>query len=657
MFLRARSLRGAAFQHRRMTETVANASPRRSLRKLMSPQATISRRLAAVLIADVVGYARLMERNETGTHTRLRAVRAEVTDPAIQANDGRIVRTVGDGLLVEFHSATDALIAAVAIQRDMRARNQGVPADERIEYRIGINLGDIIISSDDIAGDGVNLAARLQALADPGGICVSQTVQEQLHEDLGVAFVDAGEQRVKKHRPPGARVPGRAAAADQLGEGACALAHWRRNASLRGMVAGLLVLLIGAAVAGFWWQTRSFDPPRLSVAAMPFETIPADVQNTQLAIALSAELRNGLSRLGSGGAFSMPKAEVTERDPRGVARELNVRYVLTGALKRDADKLDVQAQLIDGTTGTAVWSDQFVYAQDGSNSADRLAAARLTAALRLELLRLEAQRAQQKAPAERDATDLAAMAYAVIYGPGYSDPARMKEAGEHLQKALQLEPNNVLAMTARADWLMYEIEYLPAPAAAPLRAEALMLAKRAVAVAPNDGEAWSSYASALELTHEYLPALEAVDRSLKLDPANVNSMLYRGRLLMLQGRFDEAVAQARAAVTLAPQVQDVVGSGALVECQAQYFFKRAHAEAVVACERATGLGVGGYVTSLLLAALYVHTGEPAKAQQAKGRALEEFPELRLNTFFEGRFDGPIGPQSATAQLKQLGFAE
>lgn len=624
----------------------------------MSPQATISRRLAAVLIADVVGYARLMERNETGTHTRLRAVRAEVTDPAIQANDGRIVRTVGDGLLVEFHSATDALIAAVAIQRDMRARNQGVPADERIEYRIGINLGDIIISSDDIAGDGVNLAARLQALADPGGICVSQTVQEQLHEDLGVAFVDAGEQRVKNIARPVRVFRVVLQPLTSWGKARARWRLWRRNASLRGMVAGLLVLLIGAAVAGFWWQTRSFDPPRLSVAAMPFETIPADVQNTQLAIALSAELRNGLSRLGSGGAFSMPKAEVTERDPRGVARELNVRYVLTGALKRDADKLDVQAQLIDGTTGTAVWSDQFVYAQDGSNSADRLAAARLTAALRLELLRLEAQRAQQKAPAERDATDLAAMAYAVIYGPGYSDRARMKEAGEHLQKALQLEPNNVLAMTARADWLMYEIEYLPAPAAAPLRAEALMLAKRAVAVAPNDGEAWSSYASALELTHEYLPALEAVDRSLKLDPANVNSMLYRGRLLMLQGRFDEAVAQARAAVTLAPQVQDVVGSGALVECQAQYF-KRAHAEAVVACERATGLGVGGYVTSLLLAALYVHTGEPAKAQQAKGRALEEFPELRLNTFFEGRFDGPIGPRYRewAAQLKQLGFAE
>jgi adenylate cyclase len=140
---------------------------------------TVDRRLSAVLIADVVGYARLMERNETGTHTRLRAVRAEVTDPAITGNQGRIVRTVGDGLLVEFGSATEALRAAVAIQRDMRGRNQGVPAEERIEYRIGINLGDIIFTSDDIAGDGVNLAARLQALADPGGICVSQAVQEQ----------------------------------------------------------------------------------------------------------------------------------------------------------------------------------------------------------------------------------------------------------------------------------------------------------------------------------------------------------------------------------------------------------------------------------------------------------------------------------------------
>jgi tetratricopeptide (TPR) repeat protein len=327
-------------------------------------------------------------------------------------------------------------------------------------------------------------------------------------------------------------------------------------------------------------------------------------------------------------------------------------------LKRDADHLDVQAQLIDGETGTAVWSDEFVYPQDSSNRADRLVAARLTAALRLELLRLEAQRALQRPPQSRDATDLAAIGYAVIYGPGYSDRGRMKEAGENLAKALQLDPNNVLAITARADWLMYELEYLPPQERAPLKAEALALARRAVTVAPNDGESWSSYATALELTNEMQAALEAIDRSLKLDPSNANSSLYRGRLLMLQGRFDEAVDQVRAAAALAPQVQDVIGAAALVECQALYF-KRDYLRATQACERATGLGVDGYVTSMLQAALYAQAGQAARAQQAKTRALAEYPELRLNAFFADRLDGPIGDRYRewSEQLAKVGFPE
>jgi len=619
----------------------------------------VSRRLAAVLIADVVGYARLMERNETGTHTRLRAVRDEVTDPAIRANDGRIVRTVGDGLLVEFRSATDALRAAVAIQRDMRSRNAGVPEDERIDYRIGINLGDIIITADDIEGDGVNLAARLEALADPGGICVSQAVQEQLHEDLGIAFVDAGTQRVKNIARP-VRVY-RVVLQPLTGWGRTRARwrRWRRDAGLRGVAAGLIVIALGLAGTSLCLSQRAFDPPRLSIGTVPFATIPADIQNTQLAIALNAELRSGLSRLASGGLFAVPKAEYTERsDPRTVARELNVRHVLTGTLRRTSERLEVQAQLVEGETGATVWSDEFSFAQNESNVADRLAASRLAAVMRLELLRLEAQRAARKPAQARDATDLAAMAYAVIYGPDYSDRGRMKVAGEQLSQALAAEPNNLLALTAYADWLMYELEYLPAEAAEPMKAEATAVARRAVGVAPNDGEAWSSYASALELSRQYGAALEAIDRSLKLDPANVNSMLYRGRLLMLQGRFDDTLVQVREAVKLAPQVQDIVGSGALVECQALYF-KRAYSEAIVACERATGVGVGGYVTAMLLAALYQHQGDAAKASMAKERAISEFPDLRLKSFFRDRFEGPIGARYRewADELRKVGFAE
>lgn len=619
----------------------------------------VTRRLAAVLIADVVSYSRLMERNETGTHTRLRAVRDEVTDPAILANDGRIVRTVGDGLLVEFNSAGAALRAAVTIQREMQARNHGVPNEERIDYRIGINIGDIIVTPEDIEGDGVNLAARLQALADPGGICVSQAVQSQQRVDLGVSFVDAGVQRVKNIGRP-VRVY-RVVLQPLTGwdRTRARMRLWRRNAGLRGLLAGMAVVALAASAAAVWWSQRSFNPPRLSVTAVPFATIPADLQNTQLSIALAAELSNGLDRLAGGGLFTVPKlVAVRQTDPRAIARELNVRYVLSGTLKRSADRLDVLAQLVDGESGATLWSDQFWFAQDDTNRADRLAAARLTAAMRLELLRSEARRAEKKPAAERDVVDLAAMAYVVIYGPDYTDRRRMQELSQRLADALAHEPNNVLALVARAELLNFEIEYLAPEQAAPLKAEVMALARRAIALAPNDGEAWMSYAAALELANEYGPALEASRRSLVLDPSNAYAMLYHARLLMLNAQFDAAVRQARSAAEIAPQMQDVGGTAGLVECQALYY-KGSFAEATLACERAAGLGVSGYVTSMLLAALYVNGNDPERAAAARERTLKEYPDLRLRSFFKERARGPLAEpiERWSRDLKKAGFEE
>src|SRR6266496_5436293 len=162
----------------------------------------VSRRLVAVVVADVVGYSRLMERDEAGTHQRLRALHSELIAPKIAEHGGRTVKTSGDGMLLEFASATSALRCAVEIQREMGVRNLYVAPDERIEFRIGINLGDIIVEGDDILGDGVNVAARLETLADPGGICVASAVWEQVHEDLGVEFVDSGMQHVKNISKP-----------------------------------------------------------------------------------------------------------------------------------------------------------------------------------------------------------------------------------------------------------------------------------------------------------------------------------------------------------------------------------------------------------------------------------------------------------------------
>ncbi len=225
----------------------------------------MTRRLAAILVADVAGYSRLMERAETATHERLRALFHDVIFPGVAAHGGRTVKTTGDGMLLEFSSATAALRFAVGMQRAMAARNEGVTPDDRIAFRIGINLGDIIIDGDDIAGDGVNVAARLEPLAEPGGICVSAAVREQVREDLGVAFVDAGDKRVKNISKP-VRVfhvvpPGSARATG------------RARLPRRGVLA-LAVLVAIVAAGTLAWRTLPWsaaaEAPASSLLVLPF---------------------------------------------------------------------------------------------------------------------------------------------------------------------------------------------------------------------------------------------------------------------------------------------------------------------------------------------------------------------------------------------------
>jgi adenylate cyclase len=336
----------------------------------------VERRLAAILAVDVAGYSRLMGEDEEGTLAALRAVRRELGDPKITEHRGRIVKTTGDGLLVEFASVVDAVRCAVEVQREMVARNAAVPAARRIEFRMGVNVGDIIIEDGDIFGDGVNIAARLEALAEPGGICISAAAHEQVRDKLDVSFEDMGEQQVK---------------------------NIARPVRTHRIVIGSTAEPITAA------STELSLPEKPSIAVLPFQNMSGDPEQEYFADGIVEEITTGISRLpwlfviARNSSFTYKGKAV---DVKQVARELGVRYVLEGSVRKAANRVRITAQLIDTTSGAHIWADRFDGALDDIFELQDQVASNVAGAIEPKLRQTEIERASRKPTANLTAYDL-----------------------------------------------------------------------------------------------------------------------------------------------------------------------------------------------------------------------------------------------------------
>jgi adenylate cyclase len=325
----------------------------------VQPEGRVERRLAAILAADVAGYSRLMGADEEGTLRRLKAHRRELVDPKIAEHHGRIVKTTGDGMLVEFASVVDAVRCAVDVQREMAARNTDVPSEKRIEFRVGINLGDIIIDEDDIFGDGVNVAARLEALAAPGGICVSRTVRDQVRDKLSFSFEDMGEQTVKNIARPirayavsvyGA--PAVSPAATRVPSGPPHGIRWRHAL----IIVASLVGAIGIG-GGAWWlwphagpspavvqapvsspapvATEAKPAPRLSIIVLPLANLSNDPEQDYFADGITDDLTTDLSYIVNSFVIARTTAFTYKGKPvdvKQIGKDLGVRYVLEGSV-------------------------------------------------------------------------------------------------------------------------------------------------------------------------------------------------------------------------------------------------------------------------------------------------------------------------------------
>src|ERR1700739_4159540 len=376
---------------------------------------TTTRRLAAILAADVAGYSRLMGVDEEGTHERLQAHLRDLINPKIEDHRGRIVKNTGDGFLAEFPSVVDAVRCAVEIQRGMVERNAETPPENRIEFRVGINLGDVIVEEHDIFGDGVNVAARLEGLAEPGGICLSGTVRDHIGDRLPNTFEDLGEQRVKNIT--------RAVRVYAL------RAHGFAESPSSNASAAL--------------TSQSPAPPRLSIVVLPFDNLSNDPEQEYFADGVTEDLTTDLSRISGSFVIARNTAFTYKGRPvdvKQIGRELGVRYVLEGSVRRSGHRVRVNVQLIDAETGAHLWAERFDTDCASLAEAQDVITGRLARTFDLQLVAAADRRIDRDRVANPDAQALILRGRACFIRP--SSLQTREEAQRAFEKALEIDPRS-----------------------------------------------------------------------------------------------------------------------------------------------------------------------------------------------------------------------
>jgi adenylate cyclase len=518
----------------------------------------LERRLSAILAADVVGYSGLMETDEDGTFQRLRSHRNELFEPQIANHHGRIFKLMGDGLLAEFPSVVDAMECAVSLQRGMAERNNGSAADQRIDVRIGVNLGDVIVEGDDRHGDGVNIAARLQQLAEPGGIAVSRTVVDHVRNKLPLRFQSLGEQRVKNITQP---IEVFRWAADEASPRARPLFSRLAAAANRrvGVIIGLAMLLIAAAAgAAFWplYTAREQLPPnRLSIVVLPFKNLTDDPEQKYFADAITNDLTTDLSRIQDSFVIAPHTASTyggKEVDVKQIGRELAVRYVLEGSVRRTANQVRVNALLIDAATGAMVWSDRFDGDWTKSMQLEDEITGRLARRLDLELIDAESRRSQTERPNNPDAVDLTMRGWSVLNQPVSRE--QLSRAVDLFADALHIDPwyPKALVGLAWALTVQVQLRWSTAPAEQLTRADDAVT--RVLSTFPDDAMAHFVRGDIIRARgKDFDAAIREYEAAISINPSLAPAYAALGSAKIRAGRSEEAVAPVRTAIRLSPR--------------------------------------------------------------------------------------------------------
>ena len=486
-----------------------------------------TRRLAAILAADVAGYSRLMGQDEEGTHERLKAHLRELVDPKIAEHRGRIVKNTGDGLLAEFPSVVDAVRCAVEVQRGMVDRESGVPEDRRIRFRIGVNLGDVIVEEHDIFGDGVNVAARLEGLAEPGGICISHMVRDQIRDKLPYAFEDLGEQSVKNIARP-----------------------------VRGFMMSAAAVKIFPSVASTGDAVRPAKPSStqsLSIVVLPFANLSNEQGLEHFADAITEDVTTDLSRISGSFVIARNTAFTYKGKPvdvKQLGQELGVRYVIEGRVRQLGRQVRVNVQLIDAESGGHLWADRFDIDRTDLGEAQSEITGRVARTFHLELVAAADRRIAWERVADRHARALVLRGRACLIRS--SSLQNRQEAQRAFERALVIDPEFIDAKVFLAATLVITLldGWSRSPQQDQERAEQFLL--EALEQDSNLATAHFAMGMLRRIQGTLTEAQIELERALALDRNSANAAYQLGLVLALRGQPEAATPYVDRAIRLSP---------------------------------------------------------------------------------------------------------
>ena len=584
----------------------------------------VERRLAAVLAADVAGYSRLMGADEEGTLARLKAVRKDLVDPIIASHRGRIVKTTGDGMLVEFASAVDAARSAIEVQRGMSERNADVPQQIRLEFRIGIHVGDIIIDENDIFGDGVNIAARLEGIAEPGGLCISDDAQRQIRGKIDLAFDDMGPQVLKNIVEP--------------------MRSWR--------------LLLDENTPSKRSEKPSSEPAlrtladKPSIAVLPFQNMSADSEQEHFCDGLVEDIITTLSKLAGLRVIARNSTFVYKErsvDIREAARQLGVRYVLEGSVRKSGNRIRITAQLIDATDGAHLWAERYDRAMDDIFAIQDEITLVLATEMQVKLTEGEQARLHYTTT-----SNVEAWTYWVL-GMSHHRKAVTKEgygqARFFWEKALALDPASA-SLNAKLGFLhCLDARFGWWDDRETATDKARAYADRALEIDPGNADACTASSLILLVQRLHDEAVAAARKAVKLAPGAADTAELASHVLTASGFPEEAVLMSEKAMALSPSYPAVY-LGTLGDA---YRLSGRTEQAIAAFQAYHARNPGFGLTDIVIA--YQQTGRPEEARRTAEQLLTARPNFTVAAWLKTQFSRRDAAQveADTAALRAAGL--
>ena len=601
------------------------------------------RRLAAIVAADVVGYSRLMGADEVGTLRALRAHRGELIDPTIAARHGHLVKTTGDGVLVEFPSAVEAVACAITVQRGIAIRNQSVPEARRLMFRVGINVGDIISEAGDIFGDGVNVAARLESLCEPGGLCISRAVRDQVRDKLPVTFDDLGEQPVKNIARPvcafGLTPQAIAAMPEFAPRGRAASSGSRRL----WIVAALMAVMI--AGGGAWWIVRT--PPtgapapaapvgggRASIAVLPLEALGAEGGSDYFADGLTEDIIAALGRFRDLSVMSLGAVFAYKRKhppPAEVGHDLKVRYVVEGFIRHGPERIRVSVSLTDTNRNAVLWSEKYDAEPKNIFAVQDDITHRVAGALALRVTSLELASSAAKPPNNLEAYDLVLRGRAQFSRLTRSGNAQARDLFE---RATALDPKYAPAYVAlgQVNMLASNMGWTEDPGEARERAE--RLAQKALALDDRSSSAHALLGDVAVHFGEYDRALDELKRAIDLNGSDAESYGHLVAVLLYTGDTAGAIAAGELLAQFQPEIPDVTA----FNLGMAYVLGDRGTDAIRILEPVVGRNPRHLYASVMLAAAYAAVGRQQEAERLAKGVRQRFPTFSRDQFGSGLRD-------------------